>query len=81
MKAGMQINYHYDLKSGEIFVERNIKAYVDGVSYYYPQGRGNKEDKSIKLFGRRLFLVKNKQRVSKLVRLFENVELLDKMDI
>lgn len=74
MRGTLEFAYHYDAKSGALYVPRAVKSYVDGTPYFHPDKDGSrivKKGKSI------LFEVVNRQRVRKLLSVMGDVKKLD----
>lgn len=70
----LEFAYHYDAKSGALFVPRAIKAYVDGTPYFHPGKDGTRFVRNGKTI---LFEVVNRQRVRKLLSIMGDVTKLD----
>lgn len=74
----LEFAYHYDAKSGALFVPRAIKAYVDGTPYFRPDNDGSRFVKKGKTI---LFEVVNRQRVRKLLSVLGDVNKLDSVTL
>lgn len=70
----LEFIYHYDAKSGALFVPRAVKAYVDGTSYFHPSEDGTL---SVRIGKQILFEVVNRQRVRKLLSVMGDTAKLD----
>ena len=78
MRLTLEFAYHYDAKSGALFVPRAIKAYVDGTPYSQPDKDGARIVKK----GKRIFFeVVNRQRVRKLLYVMGDVTKLDEVKL
>lgn len=74
----LEFTYHYDAKSGALFVPRAIKAYVDGTKYFHPNKDGARFVRKGKTI---LFEVVNRQRVRKLLSVMGDVTKLDEVTL
>lgn len=70
----LEFAYHYDAKSGALFVPRAVKAYVDGTPYFNPGNDGTRFFRQGKTI---LFEVVNRQRVRKLLSVMGDTAKLD----
>lgn len=70
----LEFVYHYDAKSGALFVPRAVKAYVDGTPYNHPGKDGTRFVRKGKTI---LFEVVNRQRVRKLLSVMGDTSKLD----
>lgn len=74
MRKTLEFAYHYDAKSGALYVPRAVKAYVDGTPYFHPDNDGTRIVKKGKST---LFEVVNRQRVRKLLSVLGDTSKLD----
>lgn len=74
----VDVQMHYDERSGAIYLPRIWKNYVDGTSYWSPNADGCA---SIKNGGKVLYEIKNRTLARKLLRILSDSSILQRLEL